>query len=86
MIKVAQIQLKPDERQQEILTETLRTANQTCDEISSVTFEEKLFVSRHVLQQKTYYAGPGKVPLVIFRRWCCTAYSKYSTVTRRSGN
>jgi len=65
MIKVAQIELKPDTRQKELLTETLRTANKACDEISSVAFEEKLFVSRHALQQKVYYAGLGKVPLVI---------------------
>lgn len=62
MIKVAQIQLKPGIRQQEILTETLRTANKACGEISSVTFEEKLFVSRHVLQQKTYYPIRAKYP------------------------
>lgn len=62
MIKVAQIQLKPDIRQQEILTETLRTANKACDEISSVIFEEKLFVSRHLLQQKTYYPIRAKYP------------------------
>jgi hypothetical protein len=62
MIKVAQMQLKPDSRQKELLTETIRTANKACDEISLVAFEEKLFVSRHALQQKVYYPIRAKYP------------------------
>lgn len=68
MIQVTQLQLKPDVRQQEILSGTLRTADQACDEIASMTFEEKLFVSRHELPQRTYYPIRAKYPSLYSQR------------------
>ena len=54
MIKIAQIQLQPDERQFRALRDTMREANNACNEISSIAFEGNIF-HQFRLHKAAYY-------------------------------